>query len=181
MKTNKCLVIVDLQNDFVDGSLANSEGLRVVNSVAEYIKTFEGNIICTFDTHDDNYLSTFEGKNLPIKHCIKGTVGWELHPVITQAIQQWQNMHEGCYTYSEVLKTTFGYPGWSNESSLKNIDEIHVCGLVTDICVISNVLGLKEHMPDVDIIVHGNLCAGLSREAHDAALMVMKSCQVKVV
>lgn len=178
----KILVCVDMQKDFISGSLANVAAQEIVAPMAEYIKTFAGPIIFTQDTHQNDYLETYEGKHLPVEHCIEYTEGWTVDQRLINAARQ--NVEKSRWSYFK--KPTFGYATAlaaqiKTLAANEEINQIEFCGTCTDICLITNVLGLKEHMPDVDIIVHGNLCAGLSREAHDAALMVMKSCQVKVV
>lgn len=174
----KILVVVDMQNDFITESLANQDALKIVDNIAKYLSDFDGEIIFTKDTHQDNYLETYEGKNLPIKHCIEGTHGWEINDKLLAAIANKNNV-------TTFLKPTFGYASELTKHILKiakgeHIEQIEFVGTCTDICVVSNVLGLKEHMPETDIIVHGNMCAGLTKESHEAALTVMKSCQVKV-
>ena len=171
----KVLVIVDMQNDFINGSLANPAAASIVNKVADYAKSFDGPIILTRDTHPENYLETYEGKHLPITHCVHGTDGWEVAPEIMDAIK-------GKF-YCFIDKPTFGYAQKIADimGSMGYVTEIEVVGTVTEICVISNVLGLKPLYPDADFVVHADMCAGLSDEGHKAALTVMKSCQVQVV
>lgn len=178
----KVLVVVDMQKDFIDGSLANVAAQEIIEPIADYIKSFAGPIIFTQDTHQNDYLETYEGKNLPVEHCIQFTEGWTVNQKLIDAARQ--NVEKSHWDY--FTKPTFGYATQLSNKIYKmvegkEVNQIEFVGTCTDICVISNVLGLKEHMPDVDIIVHGNMCAGLNREAHDAALLVMKSCQVKVV
>ncbi len=173
----KLLVIVDMQNDFIDGSLANDDAKAIVPGICDYIHNFEGSIVCTFDTHSLNYLKSTEGQYLPVEHCIKGTPGWNLNADIMQAIRE-RNLPTGF-----IEKTTFGYLDWGNLGldTEVGVDEIYMVGTCTDICVISNALILKAAYPDVKIKVISSLCAGLTKEKHEAALEVMKSCQVEVV
>lgn len=178
----KFLIVVDMQKDFIDGSLANPAAQEIVEPLAEYIKNFGGFILFTQDTHKNDYLETYEGKHLPVEHCIEFTEGWVVDQRLITAARQ--NIEKSKWWYFN--KPTFGYASRLAENikaiaAGEEITQIEFVGTCTDICVISNVLGLKEHMPDVDIVVHGNLCAGLSPEKHDAALSVMESCQVKVV
>lgn len=171
----KYLIVIDMQNDFITGALANPAAQEIVSKIADYVKHWNGHLIFTRDTHYSDYLETMEGKNLPVKHCIKGTEGWEVCEEIREAV--WgEHIENMCY----VDKPTFGYV----EGIKKHITyptSIEVVGTCTDICVISNVLSLKEAYPETEIIVHENMCAGLSPELHEAAIKVMKSCQVKVI
>lgn len=178
----KFLIVVDMQKDFISGSLANDAAEEIVPLLADYIKEFHGNIIFTQDTHQIDYLEKYEGKHLPVEHCIQYTEGWVVDQRLIDAARN--NVDSSKWMY--FTKPTFGYAEKLAQNiramaAGNDIQQIEFTGTCTDICVISNVLGLKEHFPDVDIIVHGNLCAGLSRETHDAALTVMKSCQVKIV
>ena len=174
----KYLIIVDMQNDFISGSLANEAAQRIVKPLANYIKEFQGTMIFTRDTHSEDYLDTYEGKNLPVKHCIMDTDGWQINDELLDAVI---SKEKHAYVFD---KPTFGYAS-RLANFIKQFDQyptsIEFTGTCTDICVISNVLGLKEFFPEIDIIVHSNLCAGLSEEKHNAALEVMKSCQVKVL
>lgn len=178
----KFLIVVDMQKDFLSGSLANEAAQEIVEPIAEYIKSFSGPIIFTQDTHKSDYLTTYEGKHLPVEHCIEFTEGWTVNQKLIDAARQNENKAKWGY----FCKPTFGYAKKLSKyiediACGEEITQVEFVGTCTDICVISNVLGLKEHMPEVDIVVHGNMCAGLNRETHDAALLVMKSCQVKVV
>ena len=167
----KALVIIDMQNDFVTGSLANPDAEAIVNAIVVKINKFDGDIIATRDTHAENYLETAEGKRLPVPHCIENTVGWEIVPEIKAAMEKRSNCR--------ILdKTSFGMIGpWS----LGEYDSVEVVGTCTDICVVSNVLILKTAYPNLEIKVHANLCAGLTPEKHKAALSVMESCQVEII
>lgn len=177
----KYLIVIDMQNDFIDGSLANPAAQVIVDKIAEYVANFDGEIIFTRDTHFSDYLETKEGKNLPVVHCVAATKGWQINSKIENAVL---SMSSRKYSVRYVDKPTFGYV-----KALKKVIDgaigyptsIEVVGTCTDICVISNVLGLKEEYPEVEIIVHENMCAGLTEELHQAAINVMKSCQIKVV
>lgn len=125
-------------------------------------------MIFTLDTHYEDYLETFEGKNLPVSHCIRGTKGWDIIPELVSIAP---------ISAHKVYKNTFGYSGWN---FLRGDIEFHVCGLCTDICVVSNVLALRMFFPNSCIIVDSDCCAGTSEKAHEAALEVMKSCQVEI-
>jgi nicotinamidase-related amidase len=174
----KFLIVVDCQNDFISGALKNDMAQEIIPRIANYIKQFEGIVIFTRDTHGSDYLETMEGKNLPIPHCIAGTEGWEIHPELLKSCEGKENI---CFVFN---KPTFGYASELAKfiTEFKQpITEIQVCGTCTDICVISNVLGLKEHMSEVKISVLEDMCAGLTEEKHNAAIEVMKSCQVEVI
>lgn len=161
------LIVVDMQNDFIDGSLGTKEAVLIVENVRKKVMEYKAagkEIIYTRDTHFDNYLDTFEGKNLPVKHCIKDTEGW--------------NIKDEVYVEGSRIidKLTFGYVPW-NEFGLKSVE---ICGLCTDICVISNALIIRANYPDMDILVDAACCAGVTPEKHQAALLVMQSCQIQV-
>ena len=172
----KCLIIIDMQNDFIDGSLSNKSAQDIIPPILEELRTggYE-HIVFTRDTHTKNYLNTPEGKRLPVEHCIMGTEGWELNQEILE------DACFGCDSISFFDKPTFGSLGLlSHIQSQGDFDEVVVCGTCTDICVVSNVLILKTMKPDLNITVLGNACAGLTPEKHQAALEVMKSCQINV-
>ena len=170
---NKLLIIIDMQNDFIDGALANPAAQAIVPKIVDFVKAWEGEIGVTLDTHHENYLETQEGKNLPVPHCIINTHGHELNEQINAVIHD----KVAC----KIMKPTFGYDGWQYYEFEKHFDEIVLVGTCTDICVISNALVLKATFPEIKITVIADLCAGLSPEKHNAALEVMRSCQVNVV
>ena len=172
---NKLLIIIDMQNDFIDGSLANPDAQAIVEPMARLIESWSGDIIFTMDTHDEDYLETMEGKHLPVKHCIIGTEGWRVNQALYDASLNFPIEQSVDY----ILKPTFGYKDWDFETT--TYDEIYLCGTCTDICVVSNALVLKAKYPEIPIRVYGNLCAGVTKEKHEAALEVMKSCQVEVM
>ena len=164
----KTLIVVDMQNDFIDGSLGTKEAQAIVPNVRKKIQEYKdrGNrIIFTRDTHQTDYLSTPEGKKLPVEHCIQGTKGWQIADgLVTEDCQY-------------IDKPTFGWIHW-NEESLDG--EIELIGLCTDICVVSNALILKATFPEVNITVDADCCAGVTPETHKAALETMKMCQIDV-
>ena len=170
----KILVVVDMQNDFIDQALGTKEAVDIVDNVAAKIKEFEGKVIYTKDTHQDNYLDTQEGKNLPVTHCIKGSEGWEISdklPVKSDAVI--------------FEKPAFGSKelGIYLEDLAKDndIEEIELIGLCTDICVISNALLIKAFLPEVKITVDSKCCAGVTPESHKNALEAMKMCQINII
>lgn len=165
----KTLIVVDMQNDFIDGSLGTKEAQNIVEKVKNKIKQYHDakeQIIFTRDTHDENYLNTPEGKKLPVKHCIIGTKGWE----IAEGLEV-----EGA---AYIDKPTFGWTHWND---IKDFEAIELVGLCTDICVVSNALILKAMFPDVEITVDASCCAGVTPQTHKAALETMKMCQIQVV
>lgn len=164
------LIVVDMQNDFIDGALGTPEATLIVPKVKDVILSHKGRVIFTKDTHSSEYLSTLEGKNLPIEHCIRGTQGWE----ICDALKD--------YTNEVIEKPTFGSTGLAdllkNEHQANPIGKITLVGLCTDICVISNALLLKATLPEVEIEVLSGACAGVTPESHKNALNAMKMCQI---
>lgn len=176
MTKTKTLVIVDMQVDFISGSLANPAAAAIVEPMVEYIKAWDGaQIICTRDTHFANYFETQEGKNLPIKHCVAGKAGWEIHDDLFEAIRT-----KTC-DWSIVDKYSFGDIETLDGELDAYVNEIYICGTCTDICVVSVALNLKARYPEVKIYCIADLCAGLTPEKHDAALAVMQSCQIEVI
>lgn len=174
----KALVVVDMQNDFITGSLANEEAQKIVPLVADYIRNFDGDIIFTQDTHYDEYLNSQEGRKLPVEHCILNTWGWEVEPEIYAALKE--RILKGVPLHVEnVEKNAFGSP-LIGELAAK-YSHVEFIGVCTDICVISNVMVAKSYAPETEMIVHKNMCAGTTLENHECALKVMASCQVQIV
>ena len=172
----KFLVVVDMQKDFVDGALGTAEAEAIVPNVQKRISEFEGEIFVTLDTHFENYLDSAEGKKLPVKHCIKGTEGWALDKGVEQALS---HKH-----YTKVEKVTFGsvdLPVLIKEAVAGESFSVELIGLCTDICVVSNALLLKCNFPECDISVRASCCAGVTPQAHEAALATMRSCQIDIV
>ena len=171
---NKVLVVVDMQKDFVDGALGSAEAVAIVSNVVEKIKSFDGYIFVTYDTHSEDYLNTSEGEKLPVPHCIKGTDGWELDSQVETAL-------EG-KDFVAVEKPTFGSVNLPQLIRNRAGEEfsLELIGLCTDICVVSNALVLKANFPENEISVIADCCAGVTPEAHNAALQTMKSCQINV-
>lgn len=169
----RLLVVVDMQKDFIDGSLGTKEAQAIVPGVAEKIENWDGKIIFTRDTHSGNYADTQEGRKLPIPHCIKGTPGWEISDRLKTA---------GC---TIIDKPTFGSVALAecikNAVKANEIEAIELVGLCTDICVISNALLLKAFYPEIPVLVDAACCAGVTPESHRNALEAMKMCQIDVV
>lgn len=172
----KILVIVDMQNDFIDGSLGTAEAQAMLPVLIEKIKKEPEStlFIMTADTHSEDYMDTPEGKKLPVKHCIKGTYGWEFPPSLTEAFR----------TAPVVIeKPTFGSFDLIEElkKRIKPGDEIEFTGLCTDICVVSNAIMAKAYFYDrAEIYVDPSCCAGVTPESHRMALETMKMCQINI-
>ncbi len=168
------LLVIDMQNDFIDGALGTKEAVAIVPNVKSKIESFDGIVLFTRDTHFPEYMQTQEGKNLPVPHCIKGTDGWQIRPEL-----------DALRTTEAIDKVTFG--GTALAEKLVEIDKaegirsITVIGLCTDICVISNALLVKAFLPEVPIIVDASCCAGVTPASHDTALNAMEACQIKIV
>ena len=171
----KTLIVVDMQNDFITGSLANPDAQAIVPAMAEYIKNFEGDIIFTRDTHYPDYMETQEGKNLPIMHCQYGTDGWNINDTLFEAVYPKKS------EWIVVDKNSFGDIYDLKDEISPYTDEIYLCGTCTDICVISVALNLKARFPEIKMYCIAGLCAGLTPEKHAAALEVMRSCQIEVI
>ena len=169
------LVVVDMQNDFVDGALGSAEAVAIVPNVVDKIKNFDGEIFVTLDTHFDNYMETAEGKKLPVPHCIKGTNGWELNPEVAKALEGKK--------HTVVEKLTFGsvdLPKLMKEAVGEEVFSTELIGLCTDICVVSNALLLKAHYPEYNIAVDASCCAGVTPKSHNEALATMGMCQIDI-
>lgn len=166
----KFLIVVDMQVDFITGSLGSKLAEAIVPNVVEKVENYDGMVIFTRDTHFADYLSTQEGRKLPVEHCIKDTAGWEicdeLKPFVNKVVDK---ITFGSVELPEIIKS-YG----------EEIEEIELCGLCTDICVISNAMILKAAFPEVKIKVDGNCCAGVSVESHNTALNARKSVQIEV-
>ena len=176
----KALVVIDMQKDFVDGVLGTAEAQAIVPKVAEKVKNFlaagDGVVLYTRDTHFDNYMETMEGHYLPVSHCIVNTEGWQIVPEV---------FNEDSDTFDKHNFTTFniGNAVWGacyRKFEEGQIESVELCGVCTDICVISNAIMLKTYFNDIPIIVDSACCAGVTPEKHAAALEVMRSCQIEV-
>lgn len=168
----KLLVVVDIQNDFVDGTLGSKEAVAIIPNAVNKIKNWDGEIVCTADTHPDNYLETNEGKHLPVPHCIEKTYGWMLNKEIANALGENPTI---------ISKPTFGSLYLADYIRGNNFDRIEFIGLCTDICVVSNVLLAKAYVPGASIAVDVSCCAGVTPESHNAAIQTMKMCQIEIV
>ncbi len=164
----KTLIVVDMQNDFIDMALGTKEAVAIVPKVKAKIEEYAENgdeIIFTRDTHSENYLETPEGRKLPVPHCIKGTEGWKIA--------------EGLYVEGSKIidKPNFGWPNWKEET----LEDVELIGLCTDICVVSNALIIKAQFPEASVKVDASCCAGVTPETHNAALATMKMCQIEIL
>ena len=165
----KILIVVDMQVDFISGALGSAHAQAIVPSVVEKVRSFDGAIIFTRDTHDQAYMQTQEGKNLPVEHCVQGTDGWQICDELRP------------YVGTVVDKITFGSVDLPNLlRAYEPIEEIELCGLCTDICVISNAMLLKAHFPEVPIVVDGACCAGVTMQSHQTALDAMRAVQIEI-
>lgn len=170
------LIVIDMQKDFIDGSLGSDMAQAIVPAVAAKIGQYEpDHIFATRDTHQKDYLNTLEGKKLPVVHCIQGTAGWEIAPEIQAAMPE-----------ARIIdKPTFGSEKLADEmeklwKAAGGEMEIEILGLCTDICVVSNALLLRARLPQTVIRVDPACCAGVTKESHEAALLTMKMCQIDV-
>lgn len=173
----KVLIVIDMQKDFIDGVLGTKEAVFIVPKVINKIKEFNGEVIYTRDTHDENYLKSQEGTKLPVVHCIKDTEGWSLVNGIEELARK---------SKSKIFdKPAFGSMDMVRyvESLCKEgkVDEIELVGVCTDICVISNAVLLKSAMPEVKIVVDSSCCAGVTPESHNNALNAMNMCQIEII
>lgn len=168
----KYLIVVDMQVDFVNGALGTKEAQAIVSKVEQKIRTFDGRVIFTRDTHEADYLTTQEGRNLPVKHCIRDTEGWEIIPELRPLCQDVMD------------KPTFGSVALSarlaKENEVEAVESVELIGLCTDICVISNALLIKAQLPEVEVRVDAACCAGVTPESHRNALAAMQMCQIAV-
>lgn len=166
----KTLILVDLQNDFIDGIMGNDESRAIIEPLCDFIKSWKGNIIVTMDTHGSDYLDTLEGKHLPVPHCIKPTRGWMLNDNIAEAVSKKPNV-------KYVEKSSFGHFYWDVDDD----GEFVLCGLMTDICVINNAFIIKNLFRNREVNVIADLCAGTTPSNHEQALNLMKVCQVNIL
>lgn len=170
---NNILVVVDMQNDFIDGALGTKEAESIVPNVKKKIEEFDGTVLFTRDTHFDNYMETQEGKNLPVPHCIKGSKGWEIREEL-EALRKTEAIDKITFGSSELGPKLLEM---NKENSVTGLTFI---GLCTDICVISNVMIAKAFLPEVPITVVADCCAGVTPETHENALKAMEVCQIRV-
>lgn len=172
----KILIVIDMQNDFIDGALGTPEAAAIVENVKEKIRSYpKEDVFATRDSHTTDYMYTQEGKNLPVPHCIRGTDGWQIRPDIAELIFPDHVIDKptfGSTTLARIMETL-------DEHSPEGIS-IEIVGLCTDICVVSNALLLKAFMPEVPISCDAACCAGVTPQSHDAAIATMRACQIRI-
>lgn len=166
----KLLVVVDMQNDFIDGALGSPEAVAIVPYVKSLIQGFDGKVLFTRDTHFENYMDTQEGKNLPVPHCVKGTDGWQIRPEL-EALRKTEAIDKITFGSTELVDVI---------GREENVESITFVGLCTDICVISNVMTVKAFYPEIPLTVDAAGCAGVTPASHKTALAAMKMCQVDI-
>ncbi len=170
----KLLVVVDMQNDFIDGSLGTAQAVSIVSNVVAKINAWDGDIIATRDTHFNNYPETREGRHLPVPHCIVDTNGHNINEEVLSALTKKGD-------FMTLNKLTFGSTALPEIIRGLNYDYIELVGLCTDICVVSNAMLLKANYPETDIAVDASCCAGVTPESHNAAITTMKMCQIEII
>ena len=173
----KILLVIDMQKDFVDGALGSAEALAIVPQLCERVaaaKTEGRRVIFTRDTHHADYLSTQEGRRLPVEHCIEGSEGWQLIPELREQAAGCEIFDKPGFGSLELGQTL------QQQDSEEHIDEVCLLGLCTDICVISNAMLLKAFLPETRICVKADCCAGVSPESHATALEAMRCCQIDI-
>lgn len=177
----KITIVIDMQNDFLTGALANPDAVNIIPSVLEQIKSADY-VMYTRDTHSENYLETQEGKNLPVPHCVIGTHGWqivdELDPNNIADIKMWHIVNKPTFGDVNIWMDMYfeDLVNWNGEDV-----EVTFCGTCTDICVVSNAMIVKSLYPDLVVNVKADACAGLTPEKHQSALDVMSSCQINII
>lgn len=194
----KVLIAVDMQNDFIDGALGTPEAQAIVAPVEKKIREFDGLVILTRDTHQENYLKTQEGRNLPVEHCIQGSDGWQISPAVMEAARAQAQMQDEVHEddseeaaveleFEPVIfdKPAFGSMELGTALAKCNeeepVESVELVGLCTDICVISNAMIVKASLPEVPVFVDASCCAGVTPESHQRALAAMEACQIRIL
>ncbi|MBQ1186204.1 MAG: cysteine hydrolase [Clostridia bacterium] len=167
----KYLIVVDMQNDFINGALGTAEAEKIVPYVKNMVENFDGQVLFTRDTHFENYMNTSEGKNLPVPHCIINTEGWQIHPEL-EALRKTEAVNKITFGSKELVEIF---------KDKEDVESITFVGLCTDICVISNVMLIKAFFPEIPLMVDAAGCAGVTPESHLNALNAMKAIQVQIV
>lgn len=179
MKLDRILVVIDMQNDFITGPLGNEQAQEAVGRIVQKVREHEGFVYATMDTHGQNYLQTQEGQKLPVKHCMRGSDGWQLHKSVHLAVNAKPE-------HTVIEKHTFFATRVVTDLLCKctateqEPEVIELCGVCTDICVMCNALLLKAFFPDTTIAVDASCCAGTTPETHQKALDVMRLCQIEI-
>lgn len=168
------LVVVDMQNDFIDGALGTKEAVAIVPKVEEKIRDFAGTVLFTRDTHEANYMETQEGRNLPVPHCIRETDGWQIRKEL-DALRRTEPIDKVTFGSTQLAELLVRM----NEE--EKISDITFVGLCTDICVISNALLVKAFLPETPVSVDASCCAGVTPQSHENSLQAMKMCQIQIL
>ena len=170
----KLLIVVDMQNDFVTGCLGTKEARKITPAIAKYVQDFDGEVVFTRDTHNEDYMETQEGKKLPVLHCLEGTDGWQIVPQLCR----FSTDERRCRIFD---KPTFGSTQLAQFVSGNAPEEVHLVGVCTGICVLSNAILIKAFAPEIPVKVIANLCACVTPESHETALKTMETCQIEIV
>ena len=180
------LVVVDMQNDFVDGALGSPQAMEILPRVADKIKNHQGGVILTRDTHGSDYMDTREGKYLPVPHCVKDTHGWQIHPSVASALPSDKKdvlvLDKPTFGSVELMQKLQAMQAMQamQAQGQEPIQRVTLVGLCTDICVISNAMLIKAALPEIDVVVDASCCAGVTRESHENALNAMRACQILI-
>jgi len=184
----KILIVIDMQKDFIDGALGTKEAVAILPNVVKRIEESTRELILfTKDTHGENYLETPEGKKLPVKHCIKGTDGWQINESVLNAWKENKTAIIAAESVGNIFeKSVFGSTMLVDcirrlHEECARISEIDIIGVCTDVCVISNAIMLKNYLPDIEISVIENCCAGVTPQGHKEALNTMKMCHINII
>ena len=177
---NKALIVVDMQNDFISGSLGSVHAQAIVENVCRKITAFDGDIFFTRDTHEQAaYMATTEGKGLPVMHCIEGTHGWQIEDRVHAALLERFSDGDALEKHG-FNKACFGAPIFAKQIA-KDYSQVELIGLCTDVCVISNAVLLRNQHPHMQVTVDASCCAGVTPQSHQAALTAMKNCGIQIV
>ena len=179
----KFLLVIDMQNDFITGALGTPEAQAIVGNAAELIRGFDGSIIYTRDTHGEDYERTQEGRKLPVPHCLKDSDGWQICREIENLIKPSDLVLDkvtfGAIDLPDAMRKIAAEQG--QRADVQEPEEIHLAGLCTDICVISNALLIKAFCPELPVRGDAACCAGVTPQSHENALKAMEMCQIDVI
>lgn len=175
----KLLLVIDMQNDFIDGALGTNEAKEIVPKVCRKIEGWTGDIIMTRDTHGRDYLNTAEGKMLPVPHCIEKSEGWQINEMVRTAYERKRISRSGQFLLI-FDKTAFGSMKVAEVVGAMKYDRIVLCGLCTDICVLCNAILCRTVCPEATIEVDASCCAGVCRHSYETALEAMAPCNIKI-
>ena len=172
----KLLIIIDMQNDFIHGSLGSKEARDIIPKIVDKIKNWDGVIIATQDTHDEDYNATREGRKLPVKHCMKNSKGWRVAKDIYKLLLE----NDNAYLYEKHFFAEYEFVEAIEQWFGRKFDYVEFVGVCTDICVISNALLFQAFWEESELVVDAKCCAGTTPAMHKKALDVLKSCQIEV-